>query len=107
MNVYSSLRRSAPVLFLAAASLPLSSIHAQNLSVAPRPTEMSRGATVSPFSYEFEAESSYIGDGAATHGRINYGNFSEINRSERFVLSDQIRHNFILRLGVLWARYAF
>ena len=107
MNVYSSLRRSAPVLFLAAASLPLSSILAQNLSVAPRPTEMSRGATVSPLSYEFEAESSYIGDGAATHGRVNYGNFSEINSSASFVLSDQIRNNFILRLGVQWERYAF
>ena len=107
MNVYSSLRRSAPVLFLAAASLPLSSIHAQNLSVAPRPTEISRGATVSPFSYEFEAESSYIGDGAATHGRVNYGNFSEINSSASLIVSDEIRNNFILRLGVQWERYAF
>src|SRR5260370_35027277 len=107
MNVYSSLRRSARALFLAAASLPLSSVHAQTLSVAPRPTELSRGATVSPFSYEFEAESSYIGDGKATHGPANYGNFSEINSSASIIVSDQIRNNFILRLGAQWERYAF
>jgi hypothetical protein len=107
MNFYSSLGRSARTLFIAAASLPLSSIYAQTLSVAPKPTELSRGATVSPISYEFEAESSYIGDGAATHGRVNYGNFSEISSSASVVLSDQIRNNFILRLGVQWERYAF
>jgi len=107
MNFYSSLGRSARTLFIAAASLPLSSIYAQTLSVAPKPTELSRGATVSPISYEFEAESSYIGDGAATHGRVNYGNFSEISSSASVVVSDQIRNNFILRLGVQWERYAF
>jgi hypothetical protein len=107
MNFYSSLGRSARTLFIAAASLPLSSIYAQTLSVAPKPTELSRGATVSPISYEFEAESSYIGDGAATHGRGNYGNFSEISSSASVVVSDQIRNNFILRLGVQWERYAF
>ena len=107
MNFYSSLGRSARTLFIAAASLPLSSIYAQTLSVAPKPTELSRGATVSPISYEFEAESSYVGDGAATHGRVNYGNFSEISSSASVVVSDQIRNNFILRLGVQWERYAF
>jgi hypothetical protein len=107
MNFYSSLGRSARTLFIAAASLPLSSTHAQTLSVAPKPTELSRGATVSPISYEFEAESSYIGDGAATHGRVNYGNFSEISSSASVVVSDQIQNNFILRLGVQWERYAF
>ncbi len=107
MNFYSSLGRSVRTLFIAAASLPLSSIYAQTLSVAPKPTELSRGATVSPISYEFEAESSYIGDGAATHGRVNYGNFSEISSSASVVVSDQIRNNFILRLGVQWERYAF
>jgi hypothetical protein len=107
MNFYSSLGRSARTLFIAAASLPLSSIYAQTLSVAPKPTELSRGVTVSPISYEFEAESSYIGDGAATHGRVNYGNFSEISSSASVVVSDQIRNNFILRLGVQWERYAF
>jgi hypothetical protein len=107
MNFYSSLRRSARTLFIAAATLPLSCIYAQTLSVAPKPNELSRGATVSPISYEFEAESSYIGDGAATHGRVNYGNFSEISSSASVVVSDQIRNNFILRFGVQWERYAF
>jgi hypothetical protein len=107
MNVHSSLKRSARALFLATVGLPLSNIHAQTLSVAPRPTESARGVTVSPFSYEFEAESSYVGDGSATHGPANYGNFSEINSSASVVVSDQIRNNFILRLGVQWERYAF
>jgi Domain of unknown function (DUF6268) len=107
MNVHSSLRSTARILFLAAIGLPLSSVHGQTLSVAPRPTESSRGTTVSPFSYEFEAESSYIGDGKATHGPADYGNFSEINSSASVVVSDQIRNNFILRLGVNWERYAF
>jgi hypothetical protein len=107
MNVHSSFRFSARILFLAALGLPLSSVHGQTLSVAPRPTVSARGATVSPFSYEFEAESSYVGDGQATHGPANYGNFSEINSSASVVVSDQIRNNFILRLGVQWERYAF
>src|SRR3954447_16559386 len=107
MNVQYSLKHAVRALLLAVASLPLSSIHAQILSVAPRPTESPRGATVSPFSYEFAAESSYIGNGSATHGRVNYGNFSEINSSASVVVSDQIRNNFILRLGVQWERYAF
>jgi hypothetical protein len=107
MNVHSSLRFSAHVLFLAAVRLPLSSVLGQTLSVAPRPIESARGATVSPFSYEFEAESSYIGDGKATHGPANYGNFSEINSSASIIVSDQIRNNFILRLGAQWERYAF
>jgi hypothetical protein len=105
MNVRSSL--AAPVLFLAAVGLPVSSVYGQTLSVAPRPTESARGATVSPFSYEFEAESSYIGDGKATHGPANYGNFSEINSSASIIISDQIRNNFILRLGAQWERYGF
>ena len=107
MNVHSPLRCSACVLFLATASLFWSGSYAQTLSVAPRPTESAHGATVSPFSYEFEAESSYVGDGSATHGPVNYGDFSEINSSASIVVSDQIRNNFILRLGVQWERYAF
>jgi hypothetical protein len=108
MNVHALLSCSAHALVLATASLPWSSIHAQTLSMAPRPSESLHGnANVSPFSYEFEAESSYIGDGSATHGRAGYGDFSEINSSASFVLSDQIRNNFILRLGVQWERYAF
>jgi hypothetical protein len=107
MNVHSSLRCTAHVLFVAAIGLALSSVHGQTLSVAPRPTESSRGGTVSPFSYEFAAEGSYIGDGKATHGPADYGNFSEINSSASIIVSDQIRNNFILRLGVQWERYAF
>lgn len=107
MHVQFSLRRFAHALFLAAAGLPSLTIHAQTLSVAPRPTESLHGATVSPFSYELDGEASYIGSGQATHGRVDYGNFTEIHSAAGIVLSDQIRDNFILRLGVQWERYAF
>ena len=107
MNVQFSPQCFAHALFLGAASLALSTLHAQTLSVAPKPIESQRGANVSPFSYELEAEASYIGTGSATHGRVNYGNFSEINSGASIVISDQIRDNFILRLGVQWERYAF
>jgi hypothetical protein len=108
MNFFSSLGCSAYALLIATVGLPLSSIHAQTLSVAPKPIQSQRGGgTVSPFSYEFQAEASYIGDGSATHGRANYGDFSEINSSASVVVSDQLRDNLILRLGVQWERYAF
>jgi hypothetical protein len=107
MHVRFSLKRFAHALSLAAAGLPLLTIHAQTLSVAPIPTQSQRGATVSPFSYELDAEASYIGSGSATHGPVNYGNFSEIHSGASIVVSDQIRDNFILRLGVQWERYAF
>jgi hypothetical protein len=107
MNHYSSFRCSACALVLAVANVPLSGARAQTLSVAPRPTESVRSATVSRFSYEFAAETSYVGNGSATHGSAHYGDFSEINSSASVVISDQIRNNFLLRLGIQWERYAF
>jgi hypothetical protein len=107
MNVQHSLSRFAHALSLAAAGLPLLTIHAQTLSVAPNPTQVLRGATVSPFSYDLEAESSYIGTGSATHGAAHYGNFTEINSAASIVVSDQIQNAVILRLGVEWERFAF
>ncbi|HZC34886.1 MAG TPA: hypothetical protein VE242_04695, partial [Chthoniobacterales bacterium] len=108
MNAQFSLKYSAYALSLAAISVISSTLQAQNLAVGPKPTESLRGgATVSPYSFELEGEASYIGDGSATHGRINYGNFSEIHSAAGIVMSDQLRDNFILRLGVQWERYAW
>jgi hypothetical protein len=108
MNVRFSLKHSAHAISLAVASLALSTMHAQNLAVGPKPSESVRGgANVSPFSYELDGEASYVGDGSATHGRVNYGNFSEIHSAAGIVISDQLRDNFILRFGAQWERYAW
>jgi hypothetical protein len=106
MMVQLSLQRILLV-FLPTVWIAVSSIDAQSLASAPKPAESLPGANVSPFSYELEGESSYIGTGTASRGRTNYGNFSEINSSASLVISDQLRDNFILRTGAEWQRFAF
>jgi hypothetical protein len=63
--------------------------------------------TVSPFSYELDAESSFLGVGSANLGSTNVGNISEINSLAKFVVSAQVRDTVLLRLGVGWEGYFF
>ena len=63
--------------------------------------------STSPLSYEFDAESSFFGRGAANAGSKNVGNITEITSSAKFVLSAQVRDTALLRLGVGWLGYFF
>jgi Domain of unknown function (DUF6268) len=63
--------------------------------------------SVSPLSYELDAESSFMGVGSADAGSTNVGNISEINSLAKFVLSAQVRDNVLLRLGAGWEGYFF
>ena len=63
--------------------------------------------SVSPLSYELDAESSFMGVGSANAGSTNVGNISEINSLAKFVLSAQVRDNVLLRLGAGWEGYFF
>ena len=63
--------------------------------------------STSPLSYEFDAESSFFGRGAAKAGSKNVGNITEITSSAKFVLSAQVRDTALLRLGVGWLGYFF
>jgi len=66
-----------------------------------------QSSTVSPFSYEFSADGTYVGGGSISRGLKSVGNYSELFNSINFVVSDQIKDSLILRLGVDWSRYAF
>ena len=63
--------------------------------------------SVSPLSYELDAESSFMGRGSANAGSTNVGNISEINSLAKFVLSAQVRDTVLLRLGAGWEGYFF
>jgi hypothetical protein len=64
-------------------------------------------ATVSPFSYELDAESSFFGSGSANLGSKNVGDITEIASLAKFVVSAQVRDNVLLRLGAGWLGYFF
>ena len=64
-------------------------------------------ASVSPFSYELEGESSFVGTGTAKQGSKSVGDITEISSSAGFVVSTQIRNLSLLRLGIQWQRYSF
>jgi hypothetical protein len=64
-------------------------------------------ASVSPFSYELEGESSFVGIGTAKQGSKSVGDITEISSSAGFVVSTQIRNLPLLRLGIQWQRYSF
>ena len=64
-------------------------------------------ATVSPFSYELNAESSFFGSGSANLGSKNVGDITEIASLAKFVLSAQVRDTVLLRLGAGWLGYFF
>jgi hypothetical protein len=64
-------------------------------------------ASVSPFSFELEGESSFLGTGAAKRGSKSVGDISEISSSAGVVVSTQFRNRSLLRLGVQWQRYSF
>jgi hypothetical protein len=61
----------------------------------------------SPFSYELDAGSSFLGTGTAKQGSKSVGDISEISSSAAIVVSMQIRDRSLLRLGVQWQRYSF
>ena len=63
--------------------------------------------TVSPLSYEFDAESSFFGTGSADLGSKNVGGITEIASLAKFVLSAQVRDTVLLRLGAGWLGYFF
>jgi hypothetical protein len=64
-------------------------------------------ATVSPFSYELDAESSFFGSGSANLGSKNVGDITEIASLAKFVVSAQVRDNVLLRFGAGWLGYFF
>ncbi|HEY1477709.1 MAG TPA: DUF6268 family outer membrane beta-barrel protein [Chthoniobacterales bacterium] len=64
-------------------------------------------ATVSPFSYELNAEGSFFGTGSANLGSKNVGDITEIASLAKFVLSAQVRDTVLLRLGAGWLGYFF
>jgi hypothetical protein len=64
-------------------------------------------ASVSPFSFELEGESSFLGTGTAKRGSKSVGDISEIGSSAGVVVSTQFRNLSLLRLGVQWQRYSF
>jgi Domain of unknown function (DUF6268) len=64
-------------------------------------------ATVSPFSFELDGESSVVGSGAAKRGSKNVGDIFELSSSAGIVASWQIRDSALLRFGVEWQRYSF
>jgi Domain of unknown function (DUF6268) len=63
--------------------------------------------TVSPFSYDLDAESSFFGTGSANLGSKNVGDITEIASLAKFVVSAQVRDNVLLRLGAGWLGYFF
>jgi hypothetical protein len=63
--------------------------------------------SISPLSYELEAESSFFTRGTAKEGSTDVGNITEISSSAKFVLSLQVRDTALLRLGVGWLGYFF
>jgi hypothetical protein len=64
-------------------------------------------ATVSPFSYELNADGSFFGTGSANLGSKNVGDITEIASLAKFVLSAQVRDTVLLRLGAGWLGYFF
>jgi len=64
-------------------------------------------SSVSPFSYEIDGESSFVGTGEAKQGSRSVGDISEISSSAGIVVSRQIRDSMLLRLGLQWQRYSF
>jgi hypothetical protein len=63
--------------------------------------------STSPLSYEFDAEGSFVGTGAAKAGSKDVGDITEVTSSAKFVLSAQVRDTALLRLGVGWLGYFF
>jgi uncharacterized protein DUF6268 len=64
-------------------------------------------SSVSPFSYELEGESAFVGTGTAKQGSKNVGDITEISGSAGLVVSRQIRDVALFRLGVQWQGYSF
>ena len=89
------------------AKLTLGIACAQESASALKLTNYLQSSNVSPFSYEFSADGAYIGGGSISRGLKSIGNYSEVFNSVNFVVSDQIKDNLILRLGIDWSRYAF
>ena len=68
---------------------------------------LKNSSSVSAFSYELDAESSFLGTGTAKRGSKGVGDISEISSSAGIVVSTQFRDRSLLRLGVQWQRYSF
>ena len=60
----------------------------------------------SPFSFEFNAEETYVGNGDVERGRLSVRNFRESDTRIHFILTPRIAIG-ILRLGVQTERYSF
>ena len=64
-------------------------------------------ATVSPLSYELEADGSFFGRGTLKQGSKDVGDTTEFSSSDKFVLSLQVRDSVLLRFGAGWLGYFF
>ena len=60
----------------------------------------------SPFSFEFNAEETYVGNGDVERGRLSVRNFHESDTRIHFILTPRIAIG-ILRLGIQTERYSF
>jgi opacity protein-like surface antigen len=60
----------------------------------------------SSFSFEFQAEETYVGDGDVHRGSLNVRDFDESDSQFHFILTPRVRIG-ILRLGVQAERYSF
>ncbi len=65
------------------------------------------GGGVSANSYDFEADTAFVGRGEAKRGSIRFGDFTEISSSASLILSRQIQSTSYLRLGIQWLRNSF
>jgi hypothetical protein len=82
-------------------------LNAQSISLGGAGGISPSAASVSPLSYELEAESSFFGRGTWKLGSTDVGDSTEISSSAKFVLSLQVRDTALLRFGVGWLGYFF
>ncbi|HEV2096739.1 MAG TPA: DUF6268 family outer membrane beta-barrel protein [Chthoniobacterales bacterium] len=81
------------------------SVHAGSHDEVAAATETTAPSAF-PFSYEFDASETYVGDGDVTRGSRDIRDFDENDALVRLVLTPRVRIG-ILRLGAAYERYDF
>ncbi len=101
---------SVPIRFIARFALVLVSCSALSLFAGSHDEVAAATETNAPsgfpFSYEFDASETYVGDGDVTRGSRDIRDFDENNALVRLVLTPRVRLG-ILRLGAAYERYDF
>jgi hypothetical protein len=98
-----------PFSFLVAVCLVLASGNAFAVQVETYSTSSKDVALVeseSPFSFEFHAEETYVGNGDVERGSLSVRDFHESDARVHFILTPRVAIG-ILRLGVQTERYSF